>query len=163
MCPMGRSKGKSRLRTILSIIEKVFDKSCDCFQEGAGVSSAACLLLKPLHLAPPLQYSRRPLLFVCLASTHLRLSSNLFGMLSVRGRVERGKYLKFARICRRPIVACASRRPLRWPCKIASAMSFCWPTRPTGERSAISQSISVLRSPATKCQIGVSTSPAKPH
>src|SRR6185312_11222965 len=85
MCPMGRSKGKSRLRTILSIIEKVFDKSCDCFQEGAGVSSAACLLLKPLHLAPPLQYSRRPLLFVCLASAHLRLSSNLFGILSVRG------------------------------------------------------------------------------
>lgn len=51
MCPMGRSKGKSRLRTILSKIEKVFDKSCDCFQEGAGASSAACLLLKPLRRA----------------------------------------------------------------------------------------------------------------
>src|SRR3954454_16467687 len=49
--------------------------------------------------------------------------------------------------------------PLRRRAMIASAMSWVWPIRPTGRRAAIAAKVAGAASPATSCQIGVSTQP----
>ena len=52
-------------------------------------------------------------------------------------------------------------KPLRSRAMIASAMSLVRPIRPTGRRAAIAASVSAVASPATCCQIGVSTQPGE--
>ncbi|OBQ95733.1 hypothetical protein A9K66_25465 [Mesorhizobium sp. AA23] len=58
-----------------------------------------------------------------------------------------------------PLVPFVKPLPIRK--RIASAMSSGRPTRPAGRRFAIAASVSSFASPATNCQIGVSTQPGE--